>query len=108
MKQDSFNDSARGYLHQKCPLCKRPNLHPTDHHLVPKCRGGKETLTLCRDCHRAAHECFPNKDLAREYNTVKALMADAQLRRMVRFIAKQDPGGRVKFNGKNRKWGRNG
>lgn len=89
-----------------CPLCKRPNYNPTDHHLVPKCRGGKETLTLCRDCHRAIHECFPNKDLEREYNTVETLMADDRMRRMVGYIARQD--GRVKFHGKNRKWGRNG
>jgi hypothetical protein len=57
---------------------------------------------MCRLTDRAIHECFPNKD------TVDSLMADDQMRRMVRFIAKQDPGGRVKFNGKCRKWGRNG
>jgi hypothetical protein len=44
--------------------------------------------------------------LEREYNTVEALMADDRMRRMVGFIARQD--GRVKFHGKNRKWGRNG
>jgi len=91
-----------------CPLCKRPNLHPTDHHLVPKCRGGKDTLTLCRDCHRAVHEVFPNKELEKEFNTVEALMGDDRLRRMISFIAKQDPGGRVKFRKDKRHFGRNG
>jgi len=91
-----------------CPLCERPNLHPTDHHLVPKCRGGKDTLTLCRDCHRAVHEVFTNKELEKAYNTVESLMADERLRKMICYIARQDPGGRVKFRKDKRHFGRNG
>jgi hypothetical protein len=91
-----------------CPLCERPNLHPTDHHLVPRCRGGKDTLTVCRDCHRAIHECFPNKLLEKEYSTVEALLGDSKLRQMVAFISRQDPGGKVRFKRSKRKWGRNG
>ncbi len=84
-----------------CPLCRRPNYHPTDHHLVPKSRGGKETETLCRDCHKAIHATFSNKELETTYNTVEALMAHEEFARMVRFIAKQD--GRVKIVRTNRR-----
>lgn len=80
----------------RCPLCERPNLHPSDHHLVPKSRGGKVTLTICRDCHHAIHAVFTNKELEREYATVEALLAHEELARMLRFIAKQDPGGKVR------------
>lgn len=38
-----------------CPLCTRPNYFPSDHHLVPKSRGGKVTKTICSDCHRMIH-----------------------------------------------------
>jgi hypothetical protein len=44
-----------------CPLCELPNYRPTDHHLVPRSRGGKVTATLCADCHRAIHVVFTNK-----------------------------------------------
>jgi hypothetical protein len=79
-----------------CPLCERPNFHPSDHHLVPKSRGGKVTETLCRDCHRAIHATFSNKELERDYHTREALLAHEGLRRMIAFIAKQDPGGKVR------------
>ncbi len=72
-----------------CPLCERPNRSPSDHHLVPKSRGGKVTETLCRDCHTAIHATFTNKELEREYSTIEALMAHEELRALIRFIAKQ-------------------
>jgi len=79
-----------------CPICQRPNHHPSDHHLVPKSRKGKVTETICSDCHRAIHAMFGNKELEREYSTVEALLAHEGFQKVVRFIARQDPGGRVR------------
>ena len=79
-----------------CPLCARPNLRPSDHHLTPKSRGGKATLTVCSDCHRAIHAQFSNKELERAYSSVDALLANERFVKTVKFIAKQDPGGRVR------------
>lgn len=79
-----------------CPICLRPNHHPSDHHLIPKSRKGKVTETICADCHRAIHAIFTNKELEREYSTVEALLAHEGFVKVVRFIAKQDPGGRVR------------
>ena len=73
-----------------CPLCERPNYSPSDHHLVPKSRGGRVTETLCRDCHSAIHATFTNKELEREYATIDALMAHPQFVRVIHHIAKQD------------------
>ncbi len=78
-----------------CPLCLRPNLRPSDHHLVPKSRGGRQTLAICNDCHRAIHAVFSNKELAATYHTVEVLMAHEVFARMVTFIARQDPRRRV-------------
>lgn len=80
-------------LRPKCPLCKRVNYHPTDHHLVPKSRGGTVTETLCRDCHKAIHATFSNRELEATYHTVEALLGHEGFARMVKFISKQD--GRV-------------
>lgn len=91
-----------------CPLCERPNYHPTDHHLVPKCRGGRVTATICRDCHKAIHATFSNKELEREFNSVDTLMAHERFARMIRFIAKQDGRVNVKLSKDQRRRGRNG
>ena len=93
-----------------CPLCARPNLKPSDHHLVPKSRGGKATLTVCRDCHNAIHAQFSNKELEREFTSVEALLANEKFSKTVRFIAKQDPGGKVRtlLSREQHRRGRNG
>ncbi len=95
---------------EPCPLCERPNYNPTDHHMVPKTRGGKTTETLCRDCHKAIHATFKNKELERQYDTIEKLLAHEAFAKMIRFIAKQDPGGKVHIvlNKSQRGRGRNG
>ena len=89
-----------------CPLCERPNYWPSDHHMVPKSRGGKATTTLCADCHRAIHATFSNKELEREYSTAEALMTHEGFRRLVNFIARQDGKVRTATNRVQRRRGR--
>ncbi len=93
-----------------CPLCDRPNLRPSDHHLIPRSRGGSSTETICRDCHNAIHAQFSNKELEKEYNSVDALLANERFARTVKFISKQDPGGKVRtvLANNQRRRGRNG
>lgn len=74
-----------------CPLCERPMFHASDHHLVPKSRGGKRTALICSDCHSAIHALFTNKELERSYGTVESLLADQRFRRALAFIKKQGP-----------------
>lgn len=89
-----------------CPLCERPNFHPSDHHLVPKSRGGKVTETICTDCHRAIHATFTNQELERNYHTPESLLDHPDLGRLIKFISKQDPGGRVRTERSRRTRGR--
>ena len=77
------------HLRAAKPSPQRPSL-------FPKSRKGKVTATICADCHRAIHASFTNKELEREYSTVEALLAHEGFLKVVRFIAKQDPGGRVR------------
>lgn len=73
-----------------CPLCEREVPEFSDHHLVPKCRGGTETLPICLTCHNAIHATFTNKQLERKYSTVEALLRHEGFRKTIRFISKQD------------------
>ena len=79
-----------------CPLCERPNYHPSDHHLVPKSRGGKVTETICSSCHQAIHATFSNKELEETYYTVEALLAHPTFRGTVKYISKQNPARKIK------------
>lgn len=65
--------------------------------MVPKSRGGRVTQTICRDCHRAVHSLFTNKQLEKTYNTVDALLGHEDFRKMVAFLKKQDPRGKQTF-----------
>jgi hypothetical protein len=63
----------------------------SDHHLVPKSRGGKEKLPICCDCHRTIHAFFSNKQLEKEYNSVETLMTDERMRKAVKWLSKRNP-----------------
>ncbi len=80
-----------------CPVCTRPNYHPSDHHLVPRSRGGKTTKTICRDCHKAVHALFTNKQLEKAYHTVEALLAHEGFSKMVAYLQKQNPQSKQTF-----------
>lgn len=79
-----------------CPICERPNYFPSDHHMVPKSRGGKTTETICEDCHKAIHAHFTNKELEETYHTPEALLSHEGFAKQIKFLSKQDPGGRSK------------
>ncbi|WP_211295243.1 hypothetical protein [Neolewinella xylanilytica] len=47
-------------------------------------------ISICRPCHKGIHRLIPDeKELARDYNTKDALLADERIRRHVDWVAKQ-------------------
>jgi len=76
-----------------CPLCEREVPVLSDHHLVPKSRGGRETEPICLDCHRMIHVLFDNKTLERELGTVEALRAEPRMAKYLAWISRR-PGER--------------
>ncbi len=76
----------------ECPLCLRdvPDNKVSDHHLVPRCRGGFATVSICVGCHNGIHAFFSNKQLEKEYDSVDALLADEKFSKHVKWLAKQD------------------
>jgi len=82
-----------------CPMCEREMYYSSDHHLVPKCRGGKRgdnMMLICRDCHEAIHAIFSNKELESDYNDVDSLLSNEKLAKTIKFISKQNPQYRTK------------
>ena len=71
-----------------CPLCDRviPPAQRDLHHLVPKCKGGRQTEFLHRVCHRQVHALLTESELARQYATVDALLQHPELQAFVAWV----------------------
>lgn len=77
-----------------CPLCGRdiPEDQRDEHHMVPKSRGGRETQTLHRICHRQIHALFSEAELETNYSTAEALLAHPEMAKFVTWVAKKPSG----------------
>lgn len=76
----------------ECPLCKREMLKSkkvSKHHLVPKSHKGKDTLYLHDICHQKIHSVFTEKQLAKEYNNVEALLLNQEIQKFVDWVKKK-------------------
>lgn len=71
-----------------CPLCERkiPLGQRDAHHLVPKSKGGKHTEYLHRICQRQIHALFTESELAKQFNSVEALLAHPDIAMFVSWV----------------------
>jgi hypothetical protein len=71
-----------------CPLCERkiPRSQRDAHHLVPKSKGGRDTEYLHRICHRQIHALFTETELAKQFNSVVALLTDPDITVFVAWV----------------------
>lgn len=73
----------------ECPLCNRlmfKNKKVSKHHLIPKSEKGKETLYLHDVCHQKIHSVFTEKELAKKYNNVEALLSNFEIQKFVNWV----------------------
>lgn len=72
----------------RCPLCERkiPLAQRDAHHLIPKSKGGRHTEYLHRICHRQIHALFTETELARQFNSVEALLAHPDMASFVAWV----------------------
>ncbi|MCO5731895.1 HNH endonuclease [Rhizobium sp. SSA_523] len=77
-----------------CPLCDReiPEDQRDEHHLVPKSRGGRETQTLHRICHRQIHALFSEAELETDYASIEALLSHPEMAKFKAWISRKPPG----------------
>ena len=71
-----------------CPLCGRP-IPPAQsdaHHLIPKSRGGLETVALHRICHRQIHALLTEAELAHSYPCIEALLRHPEIAQFVQWV----------------------
>lgn len=76
----------------QCWLCERPILTRVEwHHVVPKSRGGRETVAVHPICHRTLHTLFTNATLARAGGDRAGLPDSLELVRFLGWIATKPP-----------------
>ena len=74
-----------------CPICERitPFVYTEKHHLVPRCKKGKDIVRLCKNCARILHKIFSNKELQKEYNTIEKIKSDPDIQKWIAWISKK-------------------
>jgi 5-methylcytosine-specific restriction endonuclease McrA len=76
----------------RCWLCGRPlGQRAQLHHLVPKARGGRDTVAVHPICHRAVHANFTNAELARLGGDRGALLAREAVATFVEWVRDKPP-----------------
>lgn len=75
----------------RCGLCGRlipPSARQSEHHLVPKSRGGTfgPTVLLHQICHNAIHALFSEKELARRLSDIEALRAEPEVATFIAWV----------------------
>ncbi|HSG02649.1 MAG TPA: hypothetical protein VLA39_02880 [Marinobacterium sp.] len=86
---------------RECQLCQRV-IGLTFHHLIPRKvhsrprfrkKFSREALNqgvwLCRDCHRAVHRFYDEITLAKEYNSLEALLNSEIIQRHIDWQRRQ-------------------
>ena len=91
-----------------CPLCGRPipeGVPQSEHHLIPKLRGGKggPTVLMHHLCHREIHATLTESELARDWNTPEKLRAHPRLEKFIHWIQKRPPEFTSRVPGKRRR-----
>jgi 5-methylcytosine-specific restriction protein A len=59
------------------------------HHLIPRCKGGKETTPACPTCEGFIHSKWSHNELRDTYNTVDAILADEGFQKFLKWRRKQ-------------------
>jgi len=61
------------------------------HHLIPKSKGGKETVPLHPICHRKIHATFKEATLARNFATITCLRKDQEIANFIKWLDGKPP-----------------
>jgi hypothetical protein len=59
------------------------------HHIVPKSKGGTETVQTCPTCESFIHKTWDHKQLRDVYNTVESILATEQFQKFLTWRRKQ-------------------
>ena len=71
-----------------CVFCQR-QVPTRGHHVVPRCKGGREIVPTCQSCEDFIHKTWSHNQLRDEFNTVEKILADERFQKFLRWLGKQ-------------------
>ena len=75
---------------EMCVFCKRIGaFNMRMHHIVPRAKGGKETVPTCGACESFIHATWTHNLLRDRYNTVEKIVTDERYKRFKEWLWKQ-------------------
>jgi len=75
-------------MDEPCAFCKR-NVPTRGHHVVPRCKGGRDTAPTCHSCEDFIHKTWSHNQLRDEFNTVEKILVDERFQKFLRWLYKQ-------------------
>ena len=73
-----------------CVFCKR-DIVTREHHIVPRCKGGKETVSACESCESFLHKTWTHNELRDTYNNVETILSEERFQKFLKWLKKQKP-----------------
>ena len=74
-----------------CVFCQR-QVPTRGHHVVPRCKGGRETVPACPSCEDFIHKTWSHNELRDDFNTVEKVVADPRFQKFLRWLGRQQDG----------------
>lgn len=71
-----------------CVFCLR-NVPTRGHHVVPRCKRGREVAPTCHSCEDFIHKTWSHNELRDAFNTVAKIRAAEPFQRFLRWLYKQ-------------------
>lgn len=75
---------------EKCVFCNL-NVATRQHHIVPKCKNGKETVFACQTCEDFIHSTWTHNELRDIYNNVDTILQSEKFQKFIKWRKKQPP-----------------
>jgi len=72
----------------QCAFCHR-HVATRQHHVIPRCKGGRETAPTCRSCEDFIHNTWTHNQLRDDFNTVEKIQADPRYQNFLKWLLKQ-------------------
>ena len=77
-----------GCMTAGCAFCKR-RVPTRGHHVVPRCKGGRDTAPTCHSCEDFIHKTWTHNELRDTFNTVEKIQTDPRFQKFLRWLYKQ-------------------
>ena len=76
---------------EDCVFCRR-KVTTRGHHVIPRCKGGRETVPTCQSCEDFIHKTWSHNELRDVFNTVEKIQTEARFQKFLRWLYKQHKG----------------